>query len=168
MITRVRGLDLVWIDRVGAVLLTSGAIADASSEPHRQLGVGAIVALVALTSSVAWRRAQPIMASLVAISGLIGFEVVSRYNGDGSFEVAALALGFYTIGRCVRDRWLVATVAAYWLGGSAVVTFVPASGTVGGAGRVGVRRPVAVRGRPFACAVRRSGARARGWDGSTA
>ncbi len=131
MIARVRRVDLVWVDRIAAVLLTMGAIADASSEPHRQLGVLAIVPLVALTGSVAWRRAEPVIASLVAISGLIGFEVASRYNGDGSFEVAALALSFYTLGRGVRDRRLLAAVGVYWLGGAAVVTFVPASGTVG-------------------------------------
>ncbi len=112
-------------------MLTVGAIVDAFSEPHGQLGVLAIVALVALTGSVAWRRADPVIASVVAISGLIGFEVASRYNGDGSFEVAALALNFYTLGRRVGDRRLVAAVGVYWLGGAAVVTFVPASGTVG-------------------------------------
>jgi len=131
MIARVRGVDLVWVDRVTAVLLTVGAIADASSEPHRQLGVLAIVALVALTGSVAWRRTDPVITSLIAISGFIVFEVASLYNGDGSFEVAALALNFYTLGRRVGDRRLVAAVGVYWLCGTAVATYVPASGTVG-------------------------------------
>ena len=113
------------------MLLTVGAIADASSQPHRQLVVAAIVSLVALTGSVAWRRTDPVVTSIIAISGLIGFEVASRYNGDGSFEVAALALSFYTLGRRVRDPRLLAAIGVYWLGGAAVVTFVPASGTVG-------------------------------------
>ena len=131
MTARVRGVDLVWVDRVAAVLLTVGAIADASSEPHRQLGLLAIVPLVALTGSVAFRRADPVIASLVAISGFILFEVASHYNGDGSFEVAALALNFYTLGRRVEDRRLVVAVGVYWLGGTAVATFVPMTGTVG-------------------------------------
>ena len=131
VIARVRGVDLIWVDRVAAVLLTVGAIADASSQPHARLSVAATVSLVALTGSVAWRRTDPVITSIVAISGLIGFEVASRYNGDGSFEVAALALNFYTLGRRARDPRALVAVGAYWLAGAAVTTFVPASGTVG-------------------------------------
>ncbi|MBV9805157.1 MAG: hypothetical protein JO130_18300 [Solirubrobacterales bacterium] len=123
-------IDLVWVDRAVAVLLTAGAIADANSQPHRSVGPVAIAALVALTGSVAWRRADPVLSTVVGVTGLIVFELSSRYNGDGSIEVASLALGFYTLG---RRPWTLVNVAplAYLLGGTAAATFVPTDGTVG-------------------------------------
>ncbi len=123
-------IDLVWVDRAVAVLLTAGAIADAYSQPHRSIGPIAVVALVAITGSVAWRRADPLLSTVVGITGLIVFEFASRYNGDGSFEVASLALNFYMLG---RRPWTLVNLAplAYLLGGTAAATFVPSDGTVG-------------------------------------
>lgn len=133
--TVARGIDLVLVDRLVAALLTVAAIADAASQPHRTFGVLAIVALVVLTGSVAWRRADPVRTTAAAISGLILFTLASRYHGDGSFEVAAVALNLYTLGRgsLSRARPLAdAALLAYWLAGAVVVTYVPAGGTVGG------------------------------------
>ena len=126
----IRRIDLVWVDRVAAVLLTAAAVPDAYSQPHRSIGPVAIVALVAITGSVAWRRANPALSTLVGITGLIVFELASKYNGDGSFEVAALTLDFYMLG---REPWMPAGVIPFvWLlGGTAAATFVPTSGTVG-------------------------------------
>jgi signal transduction histidine kinase len=123
-------IDLVWVDRVAAVLLTAGAIPDAYSQPHRSIGPVAIIALVAVTGSVAWRRADPVLSTVVGIAGLIVFEFASRYNGDGSFMVASLALDFYALG---RQPWTpIGLVPFVWLlGGTAAASFVPSNGTVG-------------------------------------
>ena len=116
------------------MLLAAGAIADASLQPHGKLGALAIASLVVLTGSVAWRRAGPVRATVVAISGFIAFELATRYNGDGTFEVAAIALNFYTLGRRSRARGttvLLGVVFGYWLVGTAVATYVPGGGTLG-------------------------------------
>ncbi len=77
------------------------------------------------------------LTTLVAISGLIVFEAVSRYNGDGSFEAAAIALNFYTLGRCGsrgRESTLSTVILfAYWVAATFVVTYVPPGGSVGSA-----------------------------------
>jgi signal transduction histidine kinase len=131
VIARVRRFDLVWVDRFVAVALTAGAIPDAFSEPHKQVGVVAIAGLVVLTGSVAWRRVDPVLTTALAVSGLIVFEIASHYNGDGSFLVAALGLNFYTLG---RRPWRAARIVllAYWMAGAAVLTYIPTHGTVGG------------------------------------
>jgi signal transduction histidine kinase len=130
---RIRQIDLVWVDRAAAGVLAIGAIVDAGSQPHRSLGAVAVASLVVLMSSIAWRRARPAATTLVAVSALIVFTISSRYHGDGSFEVAAIALNFYTLGcRSTRSSALRSAVLfAYWLAGAAVVTYVPTGGTVG-------------------------------------
>ena len=113
---------------------TVGAILDAGSQPHRSLGVVAVASLIVLMGSIAWRRADPAATTLVAVSALIVFTVASRYHGDGSLEVAAMALNFYTLGRCTPERSSLhrsAALLAYWLAGAAVVTYVPPRGTLG-------------------------------------
>jgi signal transduction histidine kinase len=134
LIARSRRIDLVWVDRMVAVLLTAGAIADAASQPRRELGVVAIGSLVLLTGSIAWRRVDPLRATLVAVSGMIAFAVASRYNGDGSFEVAAIALNFYMLGRWSQGRGRISVPAValfYWLVGAVVITYLLPGGTVG-------------------------------------
>jgi signal transduction histidine kinase len=134
VLARIRGVDLIWVDRVGAVLLAAAGILDAASQPHRSLGVVAVVALIGLTGSVAARRSHPVGATLVAVSALIVFEAVSSYGGDGSVEVAAIALNFYTLGRHSQrgvSRGELAGLFAYWLAGAAVASYAPPGGTVG-------------------------------------
>jgi signal transduction histidine kinase len=131
---RVRGIDLHLIDRVLAVLLTLGALADAASQPHRELNALAIVSLVALTSSVAWRRRNPAVTTLVAVVGFGAFQLASHYRGDGAFEVAAVALNFYLLGCRAQDRatlFVCALVFAAWLAGAAVVAYSVPGGSVG-------------------------------------
>ena len=133
-VARTRRVDLVWLDRAAAGAFAVGAIVDAGSQPHRSLGPVAVVSLLVLMSSIAWRRADPAATTAVAVSALIVFTVSSRYHGDGSFEVAAIALNFYTLGRCTPAACSVlrsAALLAYWLAGAAVVTYVPPAGTVG-------------------------------------
>ncbi len=134
-IARTRRIDLVWVDRATAGVLALGAILDAGSQPHRSLGAVAVASLVVLTGSIAWRRARPAATTLVAVSALIVFTISTRYHGDGSFEVATIALNFYALGRrSTRSSALrLAVVFAYWLAGAAVVTYVPPGGTVGDA-----------------------------------
>ncbi len=133
-VVRIRRIDLAWVDRAAAGVFMVGAIADAGSQPHRSLGVVAVASLLVLMGSIAWRRAEPVAATFIAVSALIVFTVASRYHGDGSFEVAAIALNFYTLGRCSplrSSRLRSAGLLAYWLAGAAVVTYVPPGGTVG-------------------------------------
>ncbi len=126
--SRVRGVGAVWIDRIVAVLGIVGALLDASSQPHRDLGVVAVMSLLVLMGSVAWRRTDPVVSTLVAVSGLIAFVLASGYNGDGSFEAAAIALNFYLLGQRGRTdhRVLVWVIAfSYWLVAAVVITYVP-------------------------------------------
>jgi signal transduction histidine kinase len=134
LIARVQVVDLRVIDRVLAVLLAIGAVADASSQLHHRLDAPAIASLVVLTGSVAWRRRNPVLTTLLAVTALGAFQLASRYSGDGSFEAAAIALNFYTLGRHARGRESVlvsGAVFAYWLVGAAVVAYIPAGGSVG-------------------------------------
>jgi signal transduction histidine kinase len=131
---RIRAIDPAWVDRVAAVVSAVGAIADAAAQPHLALGPLAVGSLVVMMSTIAWRRTDPVRSTLVAVSGVIVFEAASRYNGDGAFEVAAVALNYYTLGRLWHgraSRILPAALLAYWLVGTAVLTYVPPGGTVG-------------------------------------
>ena len=122
------------IDWVLATLLTVGALADASSQLRRGLGVLTIVSLLVLTGSVAWRRRNPAITTPVAVTGFVVFQLASGYAGGGAFEVAAIALNFYLLGRRSRDRQSVrmaAAVFAYWLAGVVVITYDQAGGSVG-------------------------------------
>ncbi len=134
LVARITAVDLVWVDRGVAALFAAGAIADAASRPNRSLGVVAVGALIAMMGSVAWRRSRPAAATFVAVSALIVFETASRYDGDGSFEVAAIALNFYTLSRASQpgiSRRELAGLFVYWLVGAAVASYVPHGGTVG-------------------------------------
>jgi hypothetical protein len=62
-----------------------------------------------------------VLTTLVAVSAFMAFQLASGYAGDGAFEVAALALNFYLLGRRTRGRdgaLISAGVFAYWLAGS--------------------------------------------------
>jgi signal transduction histidine kinase len=122
------------IDRVLAVLLTAGALADASSQFHRGLHELAIVPLVLLTSSVAWRRLNPWGTTALAVTAFMAFQLASGYTGGGAFEVAAIALNFYLLGRRARGREHIlgaAVVFAYWLAGVVVISYSQPGGSVG-------------------------------------
>ena len=137
--SRVRGVDAVWIDRIVAVLGIVGAWLDASSQPHTDLGVVAVVSLVVLMGSVAWRRTDPGVSTLVAISGLIAFVLASGYNGDGSFEAAAIALNFYLLGqrgRAHRSALVWAIAFTYWLLAAVVISYAPPPPPAGSVGTV--------------------------------
>ncbi|HEY5262171.1 MAG TPA: histidine kinase [Solirubrobacteraceae bacterium] len=135
LIARGRTIDPRVIDWVLASLLTVGALADASSQLPRGLGVLTIVSLLVLTGSVAGGRRSPAITTPVAVTGFVVFQLASGYAGGGAFEVAAIALNFYLLGRRSRDRLSVrmaAAVFAYWLAGVAVITYDQAGGSVGG------------------------------------
>jgi signal transduction histidine kinase len=134
VIARVEVVDPRWIDWVLAVLLTAGGLADAAAQPHPDLGALAVVSLIVLTTSVGWRRRDPVLATLVAITGLIAFHLSSGYDGDGSVEVAVIALNFYMLGRRSRARENTVAFAlafAYWLAGDIVLAYSQAGGSVG-------------------------------------
>ena len=134
LIAWARTVDLRVIDVVLAVLLTAGAIADASSQPHRGPDELAIVPLVVLTGSVAWRRPNPWLTTVLAVTAFMAFQLASGYTGGGAFEVAAIALNFYLLGRRSRgrERMLGASlVFGYWLVGVVVITYSQPGGSVG-------------------------------------
>ncbi|MHB8235543.1 MAG: sensor histidine kinase, partial [Solirubrobacteraceae bacterium] len=133
LVARVQSVDLLVVDRVLAVLLTAGAGADASSQLHRWLYLPTVVSLVAITGSVAWRRVNPSLTTVVAITGFMAFQLASGYSGGGAFEVAAIALNFYLLGRRAwgRERMWPVAVFAYWLVGVAVLATDQSGGSIG-------------------------------------
>jgi signal transduction histidine kinase len=134
VIAPARTLDLRAIDAVLAVLLTVGAVADATSQVHRGPHELATVSLALLTGSVAWRRLNPWLTTVVAVTAFTAFQIASGYTGGGAFEVAAIALNFYSLGRRTtgRRRMLGATlVFASWLAAVLVITYSQPGGSVG-------------------------------------
>ena len=134
VIARLGAVDLRWVDRVFAVLLTIGELASAASQPHPHLGVLAVVSLIMLTSSVAWRRRDPVLATLVAITGLIAFYRSSGNYAYGLAEMTVIPLSFYMLGRRSRDRAdavAFALLFAYWLATDAVIAYAQAGASVG-------------------------------------
>jgi len=92
------------------------------------------VPLVLLTGSVAWRRVNPWVTTVLAVAAFIAFQLAAAYTGGGAFEVAAIALNFYLLGRRTggRERVLgAAAVFAYWLAGVVVITYSQPGGSVG-------------------------------------
>ena len=90
--------------------------------------------LVLLTGSVAWRRLNPWLTTVLAVFGFTAFQLASGYAGGGAFEVAAIAFNFYLLGRRAggRARMIGATVVfAYWLVGVVVITYSQHGGSVG-------------------------------------
>ena len=133
LIKPARRVDLLVVDRALAVLMTAGVLADAASQLHRGLDALEVASLVVLTGSVAWRRRAPVLTTLAAITGFAAFVAASGYVGDGAFEVAAIGLNFYLVGRRSRGRRRVlpaAGVLAYWLAGVAVITYSTPGGSV--------------------------------------
>jgi signal transduction histidine kinase len=123
---------------------------NAAKEPHRDLGVLAVVTLAVLMGTIAWRRVDPVVSTIVAAAALAAFQAVSLYNGDGTFEAAAIAFSFYILGQRIRSRprilWCVACFAV-WSGTAWIITFDPGPGSVGSmAGAWALFGPL-----PFAC-----------------
>jgi signal transduction histidine kinase len=134
LIVRARAVDPLVIDAVLAVLLTTGAVADAASQFHRGAGELAIVPLILLTGTVAVRRLNPWLTTTLAVTAFATFQVASGYTGGGAFEVAAIALNFYVLGRRTSgsERMLGAMlVFAYWLAGVVVITYSQPGGSAG-------------------------------------
>ena len=170
LIARARTVDPLVIDAVLAVLLTAGALVDAASQFHRGPGELAIVPLVLLTGSVALRRLNPWLTTTLAVTAFATFQVASGYTGGGAFEVAAIALNFYVLGRRTRgsERMLGAMlVFAYWLAGVVVITYSQPGGSVGAVlGAWALVGWFAVRGRADAGDAQGADARARGEHGA--
>lgn len=142
--------DPLQVDRIVAVAGFAGAWWDAAREPHQDLDVLAVAALAVLMGTVAWRRVNPVASTVVAAAALAVFQVVSLYNGDGTFEAAAIAFSFYILGQYARSRprvlWCTACFAA-WAGSAWVITFDPGPGSTGNmAGTWALFGPL-----PFAC-----------------
>jgi len=78
------------------------------------------------------------------------FLEIRLYNGDGTFEAAAIAFSFYILGQYTRSRprvWWCAACFAVWTGTAWVITFDPGPGSIGSmAGAWALFGPL-----PFAC-----------------
>jgi signal transduction histidine kinase len=134
VIARVRVVDPRVVDWVLAALLTIGELANAASQPHPDLDAFAVVSLIVLTTSVGWRRRDPVLATLVAITGLIAFYLSSGNYAYGFAELSVIPLNFYMLGRRSRGREntvAFALVFAYWLAADAVITYAQAGGSIG-------------------------------------
>lgn len=124
-----REIDLTVVDCVLALAFTVGALVDLGSQPAGDRGVLAIASLLVVGVSLACRRASPLLAAAAVAVAFAAFELVSRYRGDGAFEVAAVAVSFYTVGRAAPSGWLwLAGLFVIWLGCSMVVTHESHSG----------------------------------------
>jgi signal transduction histidine kinase len=126
--------DPLQVDWVVAAAGFAGAWWNAAREPHRDLGVLAVVALAVLMGTIAWRRVNPVASTIVAAVALAVFQAVSLYNGDGTFEAAAIAFSFYILGQRTRSRpqvlWCAACFAV-WSGTAWLITFDPGPGSIG-------------------------------------
>jgi signal transduction histidine kinase len=142
--------DPLQVDRIAAVAGFAGAWWNAAREPHQDLDVLAVAALAVLMGTIAWRRVNPVASTVVAAAALAVFQAVSLYNGDGTFEAAAIAFNFYILGQHTRSRprvlWCTACFAA-WAGSAWVITFDPGPSSTGNmAGTWALFGPL-----PFAC-----------------
>jgi signal transduction histidine kinase len=101
-----RLLKLRLIDALVALPLTVGGLADIQSEHHERLIALALVSSVASTTSVAWRRRAPAIASIVAASALLVLTLIqsAHANSQLAFEPIAMGLDFYLLGRAADDR----------------------------------------------------------------
>jgi signal transduction histidine kinase len=98
------------------------------------LGALAVVSLLVVTTTVGWRRRDPVLATLVAITGLIVFQLVSGNDADGLAELTVIPLNFYMLGRRSRGREspvVFALVFAAWLAADGVTAYSQAGGSVG-------------------------------------
>ena len=86
------------LDWVVAGGLTVGALIGLSRQHYSAPTALATACCIAVTSSVAWRRHAPILATLLAVAGTFAYQ---RLSGDQSivFEAFAIALNFYLVGR---------------------------------------------------------------------
>jgi signal transduction histidine kinase len=126
--------DPLLVDRIVAAAGFAGAWWNAASEPHRDLDAPAVVALAVLMGTIAWRRVNPVASTIAAAAALAAFQAVSGYNGDGTFETAAIAFNFYILGQYTRSQPRIGSCAACfaaWLGAVWVITFDPGPGSIG-------------------------------------
>ena len=109
--------SLVAADIAAAAALTVGALIQL---PHDLSGGAVAVSLlagVACTTSVAWRRFRPTLAAVVAAVGLLVYQLVSS-DSQMTFEPYAVVLCYYAAGRLIqtRRRFTLAVVVAVGVG----------------------------------------------------
>ena len=114
-----------------AVLLTAGALVEARALSGHSLSPLAIVSSVSVTGSVAWSRRNPVLATLVAATGLVTLVLADPDAGYGVLADAAIIWSFYWLGRCGPDpdhRLVRVAVLTYWLLACAAIGYATPSG----------------------------------------
>ena len=85
------------VDWVLAAVLMIGELASAAAQEQSQLNALAIVSL-SCSPAASVEAGDPVLATLIAITGLIAFQLASGYAGDGRSMLTVIALDFYCSG----------------------------------------------------------------------
>jgi signal transduction histidine kinase len=131
---RLRGVDLRLVDAAAAAALSVVALVDAGNASPGGLTALTVVASLVLTGAVAFRRLRPVTSALVAGVALFVFQLSSGYNGQGTFQAAAIALCFYMVGRRSSTgslSWIDLRVFGAWLvAAAATAAAMPGGGVI--------------------------------------
>jgi signal transduction histidine kinase len=131
---RLRGVDLRLVDAAVAAALSVVALVDAGNASPGGLTALTVVASLVLTGAVAFRRRRPVTSALVAGVALFVFQLSSGYNGQGTFQAAAIALCFYLVGRRSSTgslSWIDLRVFGAWLvAAAATAAAMPGGGVI--------------------------------------
>jgi hypothetical protein len=88
-------------DVIVAALLLAGALGALATLSRDGSPAVATVSCVLMAGAVAARRRAPLAAALIALAGLVGYELAS--HDFGAFPPVAVLLTFYMVGR--SDTW---------------------------------------------------------------
>jgi signal transduction histidine kinase len=121
-IARARLADERVVDSLLAALLTVAVLLEVSTQ--RQRGLPALVSVL-VTTPVAWRHRDPVLATLVAVAATVLYQLATG-TSVLLIEEVAVALCFYALGRLTaRSGRVLASVAllASWFVAAAVIAY---------------------------------------------
>lgn len=105
------------VDAALALLLLAASLAALATLRRDNAPVVAVASCVLLAGAVAFRRRMPMCTAIVALVGLVGYELAT-HDPNGAFPPVAIALTFYTLGRsgtAEQHRIRASLVAAFGL-----------------------------------------------------
>ncbi len=123
VIGALRRVDLRLLDALVALLLSAGAMLTLLPYLDQRLTGVIVPSALAATTTVAWRRWSPLLASIVAVLAVTALTSAQTAAANASvlFEPAAMALDYFLLGRTTRSRSGVPAAAL----GLAVAVLVP-------------------------------------------